>query len=94
VAAPRSPISLPARAFATLTADLNRDGRDDVVSGSGAGVIVLLGTSDGMAVAPGSPFRAGASAWSIAAGDMNRDGRIDVAAIDFDSNSLTLLLGQ
>ena len=94
VPAARSPLTLPARAFAILTADLNRDGRDDVVSGSGAGLIVLLGTVDGVAVAPGSPFRAGASAWNIAAGDMNRDGRLDVAAIDFDSSTLTLLLGQ
>jgi hypothetical protein len=92
--APRSPLTLPARAFSILTTDLNRDGRDDVVSGSGAGVIVLLGTADGVAVAPGSPFRAGMSAWHIAAGDMNRDGRIDVAAIDFDSSTLTLLLGR
>jgi hypothetical protein len=94
VPAPRSPLTLPARAFAILTADLNRDGRDDVVSGSGAGVIVLLGTADGVAVAPGSPYRAGVSAWNITAGDMNRDGRIDVAAIDFESGTLTLLLGR
>ena len=94
VPAPRSPFTLPARAFAVLTADLNGDGRDDVVSGTGAGVVVLLGASDGVVVAPGSPFRAGASAWNIAAGDLNRDGRTDIAAIDFDTNSLTLLLGQ
>ena len=66
----------------------------DTVSGTGAGVVVLLGASDGVVVAPGSPFRAGASAWNIAAGDLNRDGRTDIAAIDFDTNSLTLLLGQ
>lgn len=94
VPAPRSPLTLPARAFGILTADLNRDGRDDVVCGSGAGVIVLLGTADGVAVAPGSPFRAGASAWNLAGGDMNRDGRIDIAAIDFESSTLTLLLGR
>ena len=93
-AAPQSPFTLPARAFAILTADVNRDGRDDMISGSGAGVVVLLGRPDGMAIAPGSPFRTGASAWNIAAGDVNRDGRTDVAAIDFDTNSLTLLLGQ
>ena len=94
VAAPQSPLTLPARAFAVLMADLNGDGRDDVVSGTGAGVVVLLGTASGVTVAPGSPFRAGASAWNIAAGDLNGDGRADIAAIDFDSSSLTILLGR
>ena len=94
VPAPQSPLVLPARAFSVVTADLNDDGRDDMISGTGAGVVVLLGTTDGVAVAPGSPFRAGASAWNIAAGDLNRDGRVDIAAIDFDTSSLTLLLGQ
>jgi hypothetical protein len=94
VSAPQSPLTLPARAFALLTADVNGDGLDDVVAGSGAGVVVLLGSAQGVVAAPGSPFRAGASAWNIAAGDLNRDGRIDIAAIDFDTNSLTLLLGR
>ena len=94
VPAPGSPFTLPARAFTVLAADLNGDGHDDVVSGTGAGVVVLLGTPDGVVVAPGSPFRAGASAWNIAAGDLNRDGRVDIAAIDFDTSRLTLLLGR
>lgn len=94
VPAARSPLTLPARAFTVVTADLNGDGRDDVVLGTGAGVAVLLGTADGVSVAPGSPYRAGASAWNIAAGDLNRDGRVDVAAVDFDTGSLTLLLGR
>jgi hypothetical protein len=94
VPAPRSPLTLPARAFSIVTADLNDDGRDDLISGTGAGVVVLLGTRDGVVVAPGSPYRAGESAWNIAAGDLNRDRRVDIAAIDFGTNSLTLLLGQ
>ena len=94
VPAPRSPFTLPARAYTVLAADLNGDDRDDVVSGTGAGVVVLLGTAEGVALAPGSPFRAGASAWNIAAGDVNRDGRVDIAAVDFDTSTLTLLLGR
>jgi hypothetical protein len=94
VAAPQSPLTLPARAFTVVTADVNRDGRDDIISGTGAGVVVLLGTKDGIAPAPGSPFRAGSGAWNIAIGDVNQDSRVDVAAIDFDSNSLVLLMGQ
>ena len=51
VPAPRSPFTLSARAYTVLAADLKGDGRDDVVSGTGAGVVVLLGTAEGVAVA-------------------------------------------
>lgn len=57
-----------------MVADLNGDGRPDVVSGIGD--FVLLGNGDGTFQ---SPFQLGAGGSGIAVGDLNGDGRPDLA---------------
>lgn len=70
-------------AFATqpvtvLVADVNRDGRRDVVAAlSTWGVSVLLGTATGFTVRVVSTV----PAWDVAAGDVDGDGLVDVVSV-------------
>jgi regulation of enolase protein 1 (concanavalin A-like superfamily) len=58
-------------------ADLNRDGRTDLVAGRGTDLVVLLGNGDGSF----APARSVASAlMPVAVGDFNADNRVDIAA--------------
>jgi FG-GAP-like repeat/FG-GAP repeat len=94
-AAPGSPIDLGSRAFGVVVADVNRDGKADLVTAAGEGVRVLLGDGRGaFRPAPGSPYPAGKGVWRLAVADLNGDGKPDVAATGFESNSVTILLGQ
>jgi FG-GAP-like repeat/FG-GAP repeat len=78
-------------------ADVNRDGKPDmVVANADAGTVsVLLG--DGMGrfrEAPGSPVAAGHLPNDIAVTDMNGDGNLDLVIADHQSPYVTVLLGD
>jgi len=78
-------------------ADLNRDGKSDlVVANAGSGnVTVLLGDGKGrFTSAPGSPFPAGKSPNDVAVADVNHDGYLDLVFANHDTTYLTLLLGD
>jgi hypothetical protein len=90
-----SPFDLGHAAWNVAIADVNGDGRADVVAAAGDGVRVMLGDGrGGFQIAPGSPFSAGKGAWRLAVGDVNGDGKPDVATSNLESNSVTVLLGQ
>jgi hypothetical protein len=80
-------------AYSIASADMNKDGRMDVVIGqySFNGVSLLLGNGDGtlQPVACPSPFiwYGGSSPSALAIGDFNRDGGLDVAASDYNAPS-------
>ncbi len=69
------------RPLALAAADLNRDGRLDLVVAGAAGtqIAVLLGKGDGT-FQPPTLYPAGAHVGSVAIADLNRDGWLDVAA--------------
>lgn len=69
------------------SADLNGDGRPDVVTTDmdSNAVTVLLGDGrGGLREATGSPFAAGVAPWSVAIGELNRDGKLDLAVLPYD----------
>jgi hypothetical protein len=95
-AAPNSPLGAGGRRVGgVVVKDVNGDGRADLVVAAADAVRVLLGDGrGGFRHAPGSPFAAGKGVWRLAVADLNGDGKPDVAAVGFESNSLTILLGR
>jgi hypothetical protein len=90
-----SPFDLGHAAWQVAVADVNRDGKADVVAAAGDGVRVMLGDGRGrFQPAPGSPFPAGKGAWRLAFGDVNGDGKPDVATSNLESDSVAVLLAQ
>jgi hypothetical protein len=90
-----SPFDLGHSVFSIALADMNRDGRPDVIGVSGDGVRVMLGDGrGGLKPAPDSPFLTGGGTWSFAVGDVNRDGKSDVVATSSESGKVSVLLGQ
>jgi hypothetical protein len=91
---PDSPYDLGHAAWGVLVADVNRDGKADVVAAAGDGVRIMLSDGrGGFAPAPGSPFPAG-GAWRLDMGDINGDGKPDIVTANMESDSIGVLLGQ
>jgi hypothetical protein len=76
-------------------ADLNGDGRPDIITADAGGnaVWVLPNTGNGNFGNPYA-FTAGSGPVSVAAGDFNGDGSIDVAAANSGSNNVSVLLNN
>src|SRR5208283_3302813 len=75
-------------------ADLNGDGKPDLLVANASGVAVLLGNGDGTfqpAVTYGS---GGSSPWSVAVADVNRDGKPDLIVANYSSSTVGVLLGN
>lgn len=92
-------LSLPAPAIAITTADLNHDGRHDLVTLGPApsdAVFVRLGAGDGT-FGPPTTILLGGSSRSMALADFNRDGHLDIAAgfwIPFGTGVIEVRLGD
>ena len=73
-------------------ADLNRDGRLDLITGNRASdtVSVLAGAADGT-FAAATEFAAGGGSRAVAAADFDNDGRIDIATGNESAASVTVL---
>lgn len=80
---------------AIAIADMNRDGKPDLVatySDSNA-LLVLTGKGDGT-FQPGPFFYAGKSPSRVIAGDFDQDGLPDIAVADYGSNEIYLMMGS
>lgn len=86
-----SPFDFGASLFHLIIADVDRDGRMDVVATSGNSIRVLLGDGRG-AFKPAASTPVGPGAWRIAAADLNGDGTVDAVTSNSESNSLNILL--
>lgn len=73
-------------------ADVNGDGKLDLVIGSGTGISVMLGNGNGTFQAA---VNFGPTAvWSVTVADVNGDGKLDIVATTFSSNTVNILLGN
>ncbi|HJZ80944.1 MAG TPA: FG-GAP-like repeat-containing protein, partial [Pyrinomonadaceae bacterium] len=85
------------QAASIAVADFNRDGKPDVVVADRNvnNLTVLLGDGNGaLAPASGSPIAVGNDPESVTTGDFNHDGKADIAAANFGSGNITILLGN
>jgi len=82
-------------AYHLAVADLNKDGKLDVVTANNGSnsVGVLLGRGDGT-FEPATNFPAGNTPFGVAIGDFNADGKLDVATADRGGNTVSVLLGS
>ena len=95
--ATNSPFSVGNSPQFVAVADVNNDGKPDLIAAnySSSTVSVLLGDGTGKFVnASGSPFTVGTSPSSLAFGDFNGDGKLDIVTANSGSNNVTLLLGN
>ena len=85
-----------------VVADVNGDGKPDLVAADACGsttcasgvVGVLLGNGDGTFQAAVSYGSGGIEAVSVAVADVNRDGRLDIVVANESNNMLGVLLGN
>src|SRR5579864_5582410 len=81
--------------LAITTADVNRDGRLDLVYVDTQTYRVLLGNGDGTFDAgPSHVIGAGSGPQGIATGDFNGDGKPDIVTANFGSGDLSVYLGN
>jgi hypothetical protein len=73
-------------------ADLNGDGRPDLIVAAGGYVAVLLGNGDGT-FGPAAEYPVDSGAIEAEVGDFNQDGKLDVAVLTYKPN-LDILLGN
>ena len=78
-----------------VVADLNKDGRADLITTNTASgnVSVLLGAGNGTFSAPVG-YNAGAGAAAATVGDFNGDGKLDIATANLNANTVSILTGN
>ena len=88
-----SPFDFGGNVLPLMIADVNRDGKMDVVAAGGDSVRIMLGDGRG-GFAPGPVIRSGPGSWRLAFGDVNHDGKTDIVTSNVESDSVSVLLAQ
>ena len=86
-----SPFDFGVAFYQVIIADVNRDGRTDVLATSGNNIRVLLGDGRG-SFKPAASIPVGPGAWRMAAADLNGDGSIDLVTSNSESNNVSVIL--
>jgi FG-GAP-like repeat/FG-GAP repeat len=97
VTRPSSRITLPNKPSNVALADLNKDGRLDLIVASEARTVTVLladKTNDFFRAATARTITVPESPGDMVVGDVNGDGRLDIALDSHDSYNVTLLLGD
>jgi hypothetical protein len=92
-----SPIAIGGFLISVSVGDFNLDGKPDLATANVLlnSVTILLGDGSGGFTQPaGSPVAVGNSPNSVAIADFNQDGKPDMAVANYNSNNLTILLGN
>ncbi len=93
-----APSSVRPHTHAIAIADVNVDGKSDLIatSANAGAIAVMLGDGKGgFAHAAGSPMRVGRHPYdAIAIGDLNGDGKPDIVTPDMHGNAIVALLGS
>ena len=81
--------------YALAVADVNGDGKLDVITSNGPSVSIFLGNGDGAFQAT-SPLTIpiSSSTQGIATGDLNGDGKVDIVVASPSANQVSVLLGN
>ena len=88
-------LSRPQGVLGVAVADLNHDGKSDVIATdyAGGGVLVFLGKGDGTFSGP-TDWGAGNQPGTVTVADFNGDGNLDLAVSDFGGGGVTALPGN
>lgn len=91
--APGFPLNIGGRPNDIAVADLNKDGRPDIVTCNAEDTVTVLLANGrgGFTPAPGSPIKM--AAHLVVAGDVNNDRNVDLALTHHDSFGVEVLLG-
>lgn len=79
--------------WTTVAADLNADGRKDLIIAGAKGLKAFLGSGTGsFTPSPEWSVVSPRATWKVAVADFNRDRRPDVAFYDFDTGAISVML--
>jgi len=93
VEATGSPFDFGGKAFHTAVADVNRDGKMDVVAAGGDSVRVMLGDGRG-GFTQGPAVRTGPGTWRLDLADVNGDGKPDLVTSNIESETVSVWLAR
>jgi hypothetical protein len=88
-----SPFDFGGKVFHAAVADVNRDGKMDVLAAGGESVRVMLGDGRG-GFASGPAISTGPGSWHMDIGDVNGDGKIDLVTSNLENNTVSVLLAR